>query len=211
MLYVSRMIGYSHLGVVDTETGKEEIYDRESVAHTITKRGIFIVGAAFERQFGVYDVSSLPTPYQPPETVTPLQVKMNVLCGIDVRVYKSTITRFIFRAEERQYPVRLRLSDFGDSVADYVLFGNQSAYNQVMEVVVDDKIKSVTANSFRVDVGILSAQALGVVFDLRELTDDMLAENIYCALAADYCKPDVGIKDKPERMKFMMRIYGGEN
>lgn len=211
MLYVSRLVGYTHLGVVDTKTGREEIYDRETIANAITKRNTFIEGATVEKRFGVYDVASVPIPYQLPETVTPLQVKMNMVGGIDIRVYNGIISRFLIRTEEIKTPVRVRLSDFGDSVADYVLFGNQAAYNQVMEVILDDKIKSVTSKSFRVDVGVLSAASLGVVFDLRELSDDSIAENIYCALAADYCKPSVAITDNLERMAHMMALYGGED
>ena len=162
--------------------------------------------------------------YQPPETLSQLQLKMKMLRHVDVKVFGSCVTSVTWNADKITSPVTVRLSDFGTSCAARLLSGNVNAGEHRITLVLDDKI-SIDPDSFTFgtgDFGIgedMGKTSMGVVLDLRELTDELTAKLIYMSLYETAFQLDESsmfrsVIDSPERQYRMLDMidqYNEEN
>ena len=145
-------------------------------------------------------------PYQPAETVTKLQLRTLMLDHVDIKVYKNSITSIRLDGRNMTSGVTLRLSDFCQSVADYVLHGNDDVSNgwnpcTKLTLILDDKLKSLTERSFRIRDGSRSigSYGMGVVLDISELRNRRLVELVYNAILPQPGNPLWSIIDDNKR------------
>lgn len=209
MLFVSRHIGISGYGVVDTDDGSEEVVTSSEAAYYTEVLGLDIKGVARRHDSNAVSLE----PYQSVETMTPLQVKTNLINHVDVRTFGSAITLLTFREEEITSPVTVRLSDFGDTLEDCILSENKCSGSYKIILIIDDGIKSLTEQSLRMgmygwgaELGGLGEDGLGVVIDIRELSDDDLAFKVYEQVYAYGDAPIDEMKDSDERKERMCKL-----
>lgn len=233
MLFISRYIWRDNIvhkgicgatdkilfGVVDTDDDMESIVawrDIERVSHV----GIDINGV--ELAFPFRSVRTI-TPWQDKNSVSTMQVKSSVLWHTDVTMWNGRITSIIWHSEHIYSPVELRLSDFGDCCEDCILYdnfgsGSISPTGEIgthkITLVLDDKIR-ISPDTFRVggtSLTVLGKGGMGVVLDLRELTDDNRADIVYESLHRYYGDPLDSVIDNPERIervrqRWVERLY----
>lgn len=179
MLYVSRFINSDSYGIVDTDDDVEEIVTQNELMSFVMDYGLRIAGIATrtaEFSFGNIDYVDKIVIHQHPSFTKPIQAKVSLIYHTDIKLYKSMITSIIWDASQIKEQVSIRLSDFGDFVADRVLLGNKWNKKPSITLILDDKIK-VTEKSF--DAGVYGTYDYGVCFDLRELSDDLMARSVY--------------------------------
>lgn len=218
MLYVSRYIGQHEYGIVDTDDEVEEIVNFDFIRERCIRHNIAIQGVDpyyFQKSAGKVFL------YQPPEAVSQAQLKLKMLCRINLKVYKSIITSIDWKISDIVAPVSLRLSDFGTSCADFVLDSvgkiladlilnakKYSARNRVT-IILDDKL-TYSPRSFWIfgyDSSVINR--INVIFDLHELSDDN-ARIVYKMLFPDLEAIDcTNIVDDKARMKAMRRMLSG--
>ena len=212
MLYISRRVGElaSYQGdsfrdgyyIMDTDDGVEEYISVSGLVRAAVTFGLDIAGVAITDG---HHMDAMP--YQLVDTVTPLQTKLRVMYGINIVVWNDMIVGIDWVGEDLNRPVRVRLSDFATSLGDTILLNRDpivadSPRNLVL--VLDDKIVSFSAESLRsgnIEFFGFAHLTHGVVYDIRELSSDDLAKEVYKAVAW-YCesKKDV-IIDNPERRR----------
>ena len=218
MLYISRYIGSNDYGVVDTDDGVEQRATHQELIRACEKLGLQIAGIqtyTHEFSWGTRTVVERLMTYQVPEMQTPLQVKTSVMRHVDVVVHKGMITNILWHADEITEPPVIRLSDYGDCCGDRILWGNANREVHKITLILDDKIKfrpktfRLTAKEERWSVG---KDGVGVMFDIRELTDNDLARFVYQACLIDEVVDSIcfeSIIDSKEREAYMRRILGG--
>lgn len=187
MLYISRCVYKTSYGVCDTDDGVEEIMDVDSLGSHLWNLDIDIAGTVF---------SSLPEMdrfvegfevYQPPETLSPLQIKTKMLCGVDVLTWRGVVTNIRYTHERVAKPIRLRLSDFGRGCADCILHSAKNIGFHKLTLVLDDRLR-LTEHTFDfmceddVHEGI---GGIGVAIDLSEVKNFKLAELAYRSFIHD--------------------------
>lgn len=208
MLYISRAVGHGSFGVIDTDDGVEEVVPTHEIV-SLCKPGIGleIKGVKLTANGSVYSIR----PYQLPEEATRHQVKTQLLQHVDIRTYQGAITGIFWHANLIKTPVTIRLSDYGESCGDGVLIGNDADRCHKITLVLDDKIRICEA-SFRMPFGTsLGPSGIGVVFDVREMSNGPSVYNVYQSVFRFSDDPDLfeSLIDHSERMKRMLdRQYG---
>lgn len=191
MLFVSRLIGATNYGVVDTDDGVEEIITDVDLIR-ITKLGLEIKGI---------DADGFARCYQDPLTMSLLQIKTNAIDGVSVFVYKDYITSIRRSAPSLRPGTRIRLSQFGKRFSDYVL-EQVMDWNKIdLVLVVDDQFE-LTYPSTNI------APMFGVAFDITEVTNEEAAQAIY----SSYRRYSSSLKlsefciDRPDRMNYQQAL-----
>lgn len=195
MLYVSRRVcnqlieagaskGYD-CGVVDSTTGVETVLKLPEIK-TVLKEGVSIRGVTcdydiVDGDFSIVDIS----PFQEQSTMSRNQVRAMVLYGIQIIVYNAMITDILWSRNTLKSDVKIRLSNFGSICADLLINGltvGDAAHT--VTFIIDDKLKSISDRAFWI-AGITGRLGLGLqwctglMFDLRELSDDGVARRVY--------------------------------
>lgn len=184
MLFLSRRVGLNTYGVVDTDDNVETVVSYKDLASCIIERGLKIAGVAVlaDRSSAALSVA----PYQLQDSITPFQVKTSLAYHVDIITYGTIITGIRIHSSEIVAPVRLRLSDYGDSCAAYIFRGlNSCSRLHKLTLVIDDKLSLADETFYigSIDAGSsLGLRGIGVVFDMREVTDTKIVGNIYGAL-----------------------------
>lgn len=208
MLFVSRLIG-SNYGVADTEDGVEEKVDAMRLHNYVIDLNIPIAGVIPSDDENVFPVISV---YQPLETMTQLQVKTEMLLGVSVKVYKDAISSISWDCKRISKPVAIRLSDFAKGCHDGILVNSGvKAYRHILTLILDDKV-DFTMRSFRVPFGgNLGENGLGIIFNVKELTDASRVKLLYDIMFRYSDDPDIykTIIDSPERMRAMVDSHYG--
>ena len=203
MLYISRAVGHGSFGVVDTDDDVEEVVSaQELVKLCKSDLGVEITGVKLTANGTVYGMR----PYQPPETYTKNQVKAQLLQHVDIRVFRGAVSGIFWNANLIKTPITIRLSDFGESCWDGVLIGNDSDSGVKITLVLDDKI-CIGEASFRMPFGTnLGPNGMGVVFDVREMSDGPSVYNVSQSVFRYSDDPDLfeSLIDCPERIKRMV-------
>lgn len=197
MLFISRYIrdvDSINYGLVDTETGVEEIADWSRIWRLVIKQNKAISGVDIVGNTVVMSV------YQEPSTATLTQVKLKMLRHVDVKTYKNMITSIKWDIHKIKSPVRIRLSDFGTICADYTMFENEGHSDGLKVIIIfDDKIKF---NKTFFDISHVSNLTYhGVAFDFCEL-DDENAAKAYTHLYTQVSR-GVIVRDTPDRYKHL--------
>lgn len=209
MLYVSKRYSSLKYGIVDTDDGQEEVYTAQELAEIVDTLGIEIKGVTLGDKIyknGKRKVWCTVKVWQAEESLQKSQVKLKVLVGVDVKTNGSEITGLSWKHFATERPVRLRLSDYGDSCAEYLLADIQNfAFRgaKFLTIVLDDKI-ALKAKSFK------HAPHIGVRFDLSEVTNKKTVEIVYKELISDRSMSQTLLKeivtDKPDRLDFYRAV-----
>lgn len=198
MLYISRCVGLSDYGVVDTVDGCETIEDVKTILNAAVNLHIDILGVGSDDR-NKEQIALLTTvqPYQLPEQVTALMAKYESMLGVRITVWNDTLTRVTVSPGIDS--VRLRLSDFCKVCADRV-FEESDRFREVT-LVFDD---AVTLSDFSFMPVMFSWASRYVTFDVRECTKRATVDYLYevCGSSADTV-----IKDLPDRKNKMMSRY----
>ena len=184
MLYISRRIGNTQYGVVDTDDMVEEAVDMSTLQDLYLNKGITI--------FGLNAVQRKATVYQPVNMRSKQQVKMKMLRHVDVKVYQSFITSIVLDSAQITKPVDIVLSKFGSIIADRVFEGNQNVGEHKATVYLDDTL-TWRADAFWCGhdfsgtfIGIGDKRyGYGVVVDCSSVKNDELVWFLYRALYDD--------------------------
>ena len=198
MLYISRQVGEDDFGVVDTDDGVEQAISFSGICHCVSELGLSIAGVATEElPFGrfVHDI----TVYQPEWSLSREQVRLQLLLNVSIVVYKSMITKIAWDADKILKPVTIRLSDFGTQLGKNILLGNKFVGRHVITLVLDDKLQHNDEDSGYVgfpeglligdtDLGV---NGMGVMFDLRELSNSSVVRLLYDGLYSMAFRGDI--------------------
>lgn len=189
MLYISRHSGLFHWFVSDSDDDVEsEITDAGSTVKDAAMAGVFIYGACEDDNPSVIKTDWLP--YQDPRFLLPEQIDLEKKDMIRLVRYKTMITSIQFRPWILHRHVTLRLSDFGDYVADSIFDGCKVigvGSSPLLTLILDDKLAySDLAFRMRYNARGRGLKAFGVIFDIRELSSDAMAKVVYdCAYGTD--------------------------
>lgn len=211
MLYISRYVHPQGYGVVDTDDDTEEVVTREDIYLVCCALGIKVRGVILETDDTGFTYVAYAGVYQPAETQTQLQIKTRLLRHVEVLVYKSMITHIRWSPNDIKEPVTIRLSDFGTTLADYCLTSIAPAGCHKVTLIIDDKIQfsekgCFFATDMSVDIGV---RGLGVVLDLREMTNDAVVRQLYKIMYdGDFARLFDSLLDTPERMERMIETWG---
>ena len=171
MLYISRYIGTYNFGVVDTDDGVEQEISQSELESAINVSRLDIVGS---RRIAGFTNRHTASPWQDPSTLTPIQTKTHMMCGVDVLIYKNMITKVVWRPMSvKGGVVKVRLSQFGNRLTSKCFYDN-SAFCEGQTILILDNKLSYDEEAFRQPVGAGVAydnRYYGVTFDLRELSD----------------------------------------
>lgn len=208
MLYISRIRedekgGYNtEFTITDSADGKERRVDMDKLDEAVFQYGLDIKGVVVKRGFDSYiDYVEV---YQDPETITTQQIKLKVLQGIDLKLYKGEITSITANGNVTNGDAVVRLSDFGKSMCWCAQVGwdnHKGGDNIVM--IIDDKIKMIGR--------VPRLSIVWAVWDIRELTNSALVRKIYKQLMLDESVSpaswDNYIRDYHKRMTFYAEVW----
>lgn len=210
MLFVSRFIGMDFFGVVDTETGIEQVLSLIELYKLCYEKGQHVVGVSHkERGHTINKIF----PYQPEQTLTQMQIKAKMLLGVEVKVYKSLITSVRILPERMQKPVTLRLSCFGSACSDRILVGNDFVDNHKLTLILDDKIQFEPLTFFigkSLGKPHSGFDRYGVVLDFSEVHKDAAVwgayRTIYKDMSFDVSTISNSVRDIEERSNTMLKM-----
>ena len=197
MLYVSRYLGNDNYGVVDSDDGVETIVTAEEILHYIKDLNLEIAGVVpvrkgrWKKIIGILDIR----PYAFKRSG--LQLKTQMLLGVDVGVYDDEITEVNINNEVAQEMVRVRVSDF----AHRMYWGTPvrwSKWGQSHIVFVLDDSVTMWGEYPRLN-------NWAIHWDISEVTNVHLMHEVYLELAAyhyDRCAYDDCVINTPERDAF---------
>ena len=209
MLYLSRYIGASKYGVVDTDDNTENACTIIDLRKAVLDHDLAIVGVYPGTYNGLYWLrEDNICVYQPMQTISVLQTKAKVMLGIDIKIYNDIITSLTW-SDKITKPVSIRLSDFGTSCASYIFTGIEQMDGKRVRIIMDDKIK-FSEDTFKIKFyadAYTDIEKIGVVFDVREMSDQC-AEKLYGAfIHAGIIDPDDMILDHPRRKHEMLEEH----
>lgn len=190
MLYISRFVGKDSYGVADSDTGVETVVNLVALRKAVLDKGLDIKGVVVTKHSTVSwaeptnwvreDNISV---YQPPNTVTSRQIKLQTLRGIEIKTFGSMITAMTWNNSAITTPVTIRLSDFGTSCGDFILYDVRETYGTKVKLVLDDSIE-ITPDTFNLrfyEDMFVSMEKIGLILDIHELSDAN-AQKIYDCL-----------------------------
>lgn len=182
MLYISRRVHYRgavydvrddsalRFGVVDTDDNEEQFVSINALRQ-INSEGKVQISGVDKQIRSVRDVH----PYQ--INASPLQMKMRMLKGVSVVTWNDKVVDISWDNSRICTPVSVRLSDFATICGDFVLYGVDITHGHKITLILDDNIK-ITDASFEV-WPYVGPDGIGVVFDLKELTNPNYLNVIY--------------------------------
>ena len=221
MLYISRYVwkpegvlgkdGFlNHMlyGVVDTDDKVEEVVTLDVLEDASFDSKCKIHGVELWGSAG--DIYSI-LPYQDPNKLTSLQMKTSMFKNVDVVVWKSRITGIKFHPEKMTKPVSIRLSDFANKCESCIFHANfvnedasyvKSADQYRLTIVLDDKVRFDKGTFILGHFGsvVLGKGGLGVVIDMREMTNNRRAMSVYGQLYQARGDMIDSVIDIPERL-----------
>lgn len=216
VLYISRFVDSADYGVVDSDDGKEEIVDYESILEAY-RNGLTIEGVTPDMQAtlqaGTMHLERVDI-WEGLRAKSQLAVKLYALRGVDIRVYKKCISSLRWRTDMGGNPVEVRLSDFGRICGDRIFFGIQDGAlegKHTITLVFDDKLR-LARTAFCFPFFAYSGDGgAGVKFDLREVTDMRIVTALFANLKGypDSFRARVNcpIIDRPERMEQWHNLF----
>lgn len=177
MFYISRDIDVSHYGVINSDTGKEEILSKSEIEDLVSKSDIEIAGVQVAVGKSGHKWVGNIRPWQDPSKYTGKQAKMKTLLGVDVRTFNGEITYIHVDCNLIHKSLRLRLSDFGSKVNwdIRVHLANINANSDLtVSIIFDDNIEIIGKGRRYYPNNLL--------IDIVELTNTWLVEQFYLEL-----------------------------
>lgn len=201
MLYVSRYVGQTKYGVVDTDDGVETVVSFQDLADYVLVDGLDIKGVNIDyivrRNKQVPFVRSI-TVYQEGSFLTARQAKTKTLKGIDVIVNNGRIAQITVGNGGLKQETRLKLSDYGTSCGEYILKNLNYLRDNRLIIELDDGI-AVGPKTFKYYVN------RGVVLDMTAVKNSKTVEYIAHELSSSERwleNPIAPVIDTPQRMDF---------
>lgn len=217
MLFISRHVGgfmERRFGVVDTDDDTEEIVTYKEIEDIVNLgidiQGVIAVLIDSKEGYRVTDISIYPNRL----SNTLASVKAYTIYGIEINGWKGYISRIYWDAKRVTAPVVLKLSDFGDTLCDYlfssvmILSFNELLYD--VTLVLDDSLE-VFPNAFFVNGRkyTIKFDKGHMVIDLRQVTKDSIARFVYEGMAKVIARNGSNsfciIRDNEERYNRMFR------
>lgn len=181
MLYVSRYIWPDSFGVMDTDDGVEQSVTSKELTDAFFCQHLDIKGMSI-KDFPVKI-------YQPPETKTQAQLKLEMLSHIETIVFQGMLVNIRFDWRKLRAPVSVRLSNFCSGIGDSIFRGSDVSGPHRLTLVFDDKIASIGRFGLQPLVCPAphkSRDTLCVRFDFSEVTNEALVSSLYESLYARY-------------------------
>lgn len=205
MLYISRFIGHSLYGVVDTEDNSEEEAGWLGL-NTAIKSGVDIKGCVVR---GGYLRDAVP--YQSEIHSTTQQVKFKSLYGVDFTVWRDYVTRIVWNPENLNQSVPIKLSSLAKKCGAGLLYDMPSSSNRNLILVLDDFIEFDMFTFMRYKNGqVLNGNTFSARIDVRLLPDEKVNLIYNClvrSLDDRLCIPAILI-DSPSRLNQFMLKFG---
>lgn len=197
MLYISRRVGRNTFGVVDTDDYVEEVVSWKDIEEAVLVRGLDIVGI---KKTSINSLSYDVDVYQNPAFAKSVQGKASVLYGVNIKVSGTEIVDISVPADLRVPLVRIRLSDYGQSLSKRILNDNIVIKgDKKLILVLDDSIK-VMNKSFE-NISHLSGR---LKLDVTEVTNERILINAYAS--DNYRDIDMYMMDNIERLDFYLGV-----
>lgn len=229
MLYISRRVcadlrsqggSYNDMGygVVDTDDDSETVTTFENIESACLDSHLDIKGVVYlQCQDGTYQVSSI-MPYMPRQNLKPVNAKSQMLNWVDVKVYKNTVVDIGFNRKVFRRDSSVRLSDFAEYVGDFLLYESVAEGSLTCTLIFDDKLRVISHTAFALLPGSTDViasgyeheggwPAIGVKFDLRELTNRDLLWEMYSQIFSCRNAMQVTIDDEKRKMS-MAKKFG---
>lgn len=179
MLYISRYIGQTKYGVVDSDDGVETVCTYADLMDYVLKMGLDIKGVVLTTNYSrgkprqmIKNVNV----YQNQDFVTREQAKMKVLGGVDVKTFDNQIVSITISPNGLQNKVELRLSDYGTTCGEYIFSRISGVRDGKLVIILDDNIllnsKSLKYFSER-----------GIIVNTTEVTSRKMVEYVARELA----------------------------
>lgn len=184
MLYVSRKIGVTKVGVVDTDDNVETILTLTELQRVTCELGLHVEGVTTMDRFDLRDGSSKcihrVNVYVPPENVTTSQTKLKVLLGVEVKVNNNRIVSVSWSLPGTKDRV-VRLSDYAGSCGSSIFWAMKSQYR--MTTNPDSRLTFILDDNLALeDKTFKDVHELDVVLDVREVTNKDIVTNVYKSL-----------------------------
>lgn len=202
MLYISRLINNGIYGVVDTDDDVEERVSFNEIIKMIFDYHLDIVGVKTDPVHSTIESINV---YQDEKYCTKAQAKLATVSGVYIKTYKNEITSLVVDGNPPQRVVRVRLSDYGSSMAGCVSIGWIHRVEEKLVVfALDNNIEIVRAP-------LRAFGYAGIRWDISSVRDCDYVDELYQAMIdtdnLGYLKWNKYIIDKPERMQFWRCIH----
>lgn len=209
MFYVSRRVGATKYGVVDTDDNHEDVMDKAEIKNAVCKLGVQILGVTTKiGKSNLLTIDRIEV-YVPPAVRTKQESKLLMLKKIDIKSSGGKILSLDWNPLPNSPNRVIRLSDYGTSCGPTILpqryvkegYPHHVA-DQNITLILDDKI-TIERKTFK------GCYATGLVFDLREVTNKQTVEWFYAELGVDIALDNVRptVLDKPERIDAFLGFY----
>lgn len=209
--YISRRIGATKYGVVDTDDGAEDIMTLKEIREAVLKHGYEIKGVdviiGLSEYSHIKDIGRIYV-WQDVSEQSVRQVKLKSLNGVEIKTQGDMIVSIVLPKDAAQRKAcSVRLSDYGSVCADY-LFNDTKTQpkwaGNFLTLILDDKLE-VTSKSFN------GAGTLEIHFDLREVTNKRTVESAYKSVLSDSLVSVTSlwnyyIDDVPERIDYWKAV-----
>lgn len=183
MLYISRLFHDGSYGVVDTDDWHETVVTMKQLEYCIFSFHLDIKGVVLSgNKADILD--AVPYMGQPP---TRKQTKLKLLSGVEIYTFGRIITRISYKYFPDVGVPRIRLSDYGDECADFLIHVEEG-HEHAVTLVLDDKLKfsPYTFRMPKTTIGLLLGGGPGVGYDVRELRNEEKVKAIYASVLAYY-------------------------
>lgn len=220
MLFISRRIADKSYGLVSTSDNSEIEITQKQLVELVCDKGKSVAGVEVSCWYdadGVKAIVSGISVYQPPETLSVMQVKTSLLLHVDITVWNSRISGIVVHGDKIELPVVIRLSAFGTCCGDRLLISSEAWGCHKVTFIVDDDIQIselAFCTNYGADVGV---DNIGIKFDLREANHEETVRNVYMALVDGVCDgarfygdPFKSVIDRPERVEEYKRLFARE-
>lgn len=197
MLYISRCIGKTKYGVVDTEDEVEEVVTQEELAD-IVRLGIVIEGAVISCKSGKLPELVEAFPYCVHEHNSTTLMKLRILYGIDIHVRGNIITMLGRDDRVVKEGFRIRLSDYGRVLGNHFLFDPSfGMHHKTVILELDDKL-ALMEDAFNF------ASKAYVKLDITNVDEQTVVDAVYHEhwRNSSHLPIEDLIIDKPERMEY---------
>lgn len=205
MLYISRFIGHSLYGVVDTEDNTEEQTGWLGLG-TAVSNGVNIKGCIV-RDGKLKNA----VPYNSEVYQSTQQLKLKSLYGVEFSVWRDYVTGIVWNPENLNKPVPVKLSSLAKKCGSGLLYQMPPSENRNLILVLDEFIEFDMFTFIRYRHSqILNGHTFSVRLDLRLLSDEkvrIIYNSLVRALDDRFCIPDI-IIDNPERLNKFMMTFG---
>lgn len=171
MLYISRVNQNAKYIVVDTDDNTETACSWNDLCAAVLTHNLDIKGVKVDDIGGIRSILRV-TPYQPPNSFSPAQVKAKVLMGVEFTISNGLITMVTVDARVSKGDPKVRLSDYASKVsANLRVKWTNNADNKTLILILDDKMEVVD--------GAPSCILYGIKWDITDYHNAPIVSHLY--------------------------------